>query len=559
MIEVIGPQGGGAHLDEALGIVRSPALLHLAIFPELVLDQVILGVHAHGLETSRCQEHSHAAVHVALAALEHCLYVPHHRLEILALVQEHSIPVGHLVLPVLLPLAQGELLEELVRRDYEHRRSRLEAHTALYAYDCVSHVHIATYSVRRRYAFDGLYGFHSVIVPSAVDSDQHALFEFERYLFASLFADLLEICLLRQPLAAVQNLAAADGSAPESDVIGIFQLREVGREAVRIEVIDFVLARQSHIPRQGYDFHIRRHYHKGHIEAHLVVAGACRAVRYRIRAYLLRVACDGHCLEYAFRRHRNRICSVAEHVAIYHIFNGLFVIFLRYVEGHVFLRAEFVGVLLVLFELLGGEAARIGAGRIYLISLFVRKVADGEGGVQTAAEGHDDLFRRRAVEHSGAEAAREVVAGEHVVVDTAFAALPEGRVRGEVLEGHGNVAQFGVDFHHCRSCGQTEDLRVRETAAGELEGLFLDGLGESLAAEFRLYDESGVGHEFLVVPAFYVTESRKDIAFHRDYGLAFAHFLFDIFGFSLGYASASYFCRVLDGLEYLGDVGDVLL
>ena len=111
--------------------------------------------------------------------------------------QEHSIPVGHLVLPVLLPLAQGELLEELVRRDYKHRRSRLEAHTALYSYDCVAHVHIATDSIRRRYAFDGLYGFHSVIVPSAVDSDQHALFEFERNLFAALFADLLEICLLR--------------------------------------------------------------------------------------------------------------------------------------------------------------------------------------------------------------------------------------------------------------------------------------------------------------------------------------------------------------------------
>ena len=54
-------------------------------------------------------------------ALEHSLDIGHHGLEVLALVEEHAVSVGHLVLPVLLPLGEGVFLEESPK-DLQERR-----------------------------------------------------------------------------------------------------------------------------------------------------------------------------------------------------------------------------------------------------------------------------------------------------------------------------------------------------------------------------------------------------------------------------------------------------
>src|SRR3712207_8599275 len=58
------------------------------------------------------------------------LHVGHDGFQILALVEEHTVPVGHLVLPVLLPLREGRLLEEPVGLDDEHGCCRSEEHTS---------------------------------------------------------------------------------------------------------------------------------------------------------------------------------------------------------------------------------------------------------------------------------------------------------------------------------------------------------------------------------------------------------------------------------------------
>lgn len=59
------------------------------------------------------------AVDMPLAAFEEGFHIRHHRFQVLALVQEHAIPVGNLVFPVLLPLAQRRLLQQPVSLDDE--------------------------------------------------------------------------------------------------------------------------------------------------------------------------------------------------------------------------------------------------------------------------------------------------------------------------------------------------------------------------------------------------------------------------------------------------------
>ena len=50
----------------------------------------------------------------------------YHWLQVLALVEEHSVPVAYLILPVLLPLAQSALLQQAVSLDDELRSCSLE-------------------------------------------------------------------------------------------------------------------------------------------------------------------------------------------------------------------------------------------------------------------------------------------------------------------------------------------------------------------------------------------------------------------------------------------------
>ena len=216
--------------------------------------------------------------------------------------QEHSVPVGNLILPVLLPFAEGELLQELVGGDDEHRRGGLEADTSLDADDGVPHVHVAPDAVRSGYRLNLLNGSDFVSELLAVDSGDLPFLELDLYGLGAVLRNLLQISLLRKPLSGVQNLAATDGCTPKADVVGIFKFLEISLETVLIKVIDLKLASQRHIPREGDDLDPRSHNKEGHVKADLIVAGSCRTVGDGIRADCLGITRDGHSLEYSLGR-----------------------------------------------------------------------------------------------------------------------------------------------------------------------------------------------------------------------------------------------------------------
>ena len=247
------------------------------------------------------QLHHHGPVDIPLAALQHCLDVPHYRFEILAFVNEHSVPYCHLLLPVLLPFAQGEFLEELVRRYYQHCRRSLESHASLDSDDGVSHVHVTADSVRGCDFLHCLDGLHAVGVFPSVHPYQRALGELQCDFLAAGLLNLLQIGLFRKSLPAVEYLAAADRCSPQPDVVGIFQLCKVGREAVCIEIVHLELAAEGHIPGERDDFHLRGHDHECHIEAHLVVSRSGGAVGDGVSPYFLGILGDCHGLENALR------------------------------------------------------------------------------------------------------------------------------------------------------------------------------------------------------------------------------------------------------------------
>ena len=207
---VVCTQCCGRDLDKSLGILGCPAFLHLAILSKLVLDQIVRTVDTDGREAIGTQFENGCSVDIALRRREHCLYVTHHRLQVLAFMQEHSVPVGHLVFPVLLPLAEGVLLQEAVCTDDEHRSSCLEAHTPLYADDGITDVHVTTNGIGCAYLLHFLYGLHRIVIGLSVDGFQLALLERQAQLFGAILCAVLQVCTFGQSLRGVKNLSATD-------------------------------------------------------------------------------------------------------------------------------------------------------------------------------------------------------------------------------------------------------------------------------------------------------------------------------------------------------------
>ena len=74
-----------------------------------------------------------------------------------------------------------------------------------------------------------------------------SFFKLYAQLFAAGFLHLLEIRAFGQSLRRVEYLAAADGRAPQTYVVGILQLGEVCLEAVFLKVVYLVVAAQGHV------------------------------------------------------------------------------------------------------------------------------------------------------------------------------------------------------------------------------------------------------------------------------------------------------------------------
>ena len=327
-----------------------------------------------------------------LATGEHGLDVGHHRLQILAFVQEHTIPIGHLFLPVLLPFRQSKLLEIAMSANDEHGRSRLEAHTTLDANDGIAHVAVASDSESCTDFLDLLDGFYFVVELLAVHRAQFSLLETELEEFRTFCRGVLQVGTLRQALLRIEYLAATNACPPEADIVAVFELCEVGKVAIPVEIVHLLLSGEVAIARQSDDFHARAHHEERHVEADLVVAGTRRAVGYGRSPYFASVPGDGECLENALARHRNRVAIVAQNVAEDHILQRLLVVFLRHVQGDILLCAQLVGVLFVGLELLRAESSRVGTGSIDFVTFLLRQIHHRVAGVKSATEGDNNFL-----------------------------------------------------------------------------------------------------------------------------------------------------------------------
>ena len=187
--------------------------------------------------------------------------------------QEHAIPVGYLVLPVLLPLAQRVLLKQTVGLDDELRSSCLKTYTALDADDGVAYVAVAANTVGCANLFYLLDGSHLVVKLLAVDGNNLALLERNLQFRLVLTCHVLQISLFGQSLGGVEYLAATDTGAPYTYVVRILQLGEVCKETVLVKVVYLLLAREGLVTCECDNLHTRCHYEECHVETDLVVAG----------------------------------------------------------------------------------------------------------------------------------------------------------------------------------------------------------------------------------------------------------------------------------------------
>ena len=234
MSKVICPQRRTHYLYESLRIGRCPCLRRLAILAEFVFHEVVGRVHSYGIKAERTEHECYLACDIALRGGEHCLDIGHHRFEILALVEEHPVPVADLVFPILLPFGECEFLQKAVCADDEHRCRSFESYTAFYSYYSVAHMAVASDAELRADRFYGLYRCNLIVVASAVDRTQLALFKAELQLLGLLLCDVFQVCLLGQSLSRVEQFAATYRRAPYPDVIRVFQFREVGKVTVGI-------------------------------------------------------------------------------------------------------------------------------------------------------------------------------------------------------------------------------------------------------------------------------------------------------------------------------------
>ena len=199
MVGIIDTQRCGCDLDEAFGIIGRPAFLHLAVFAELGLDQIVFRIYADRREGIGTQLQRGNTVHITLALGQHGFDVTHHRFQILALVEEHSVPIGNLIFPVLLPFTECKLLQKTVGTDDQHRRSGFETDTAFDADDGISYVHVTSDAICATDLLHFADGLDLIFELLSVDRTDLALFEADAQLFRTGFLYLLEIGAFGSP------------------------------------------------------------------------------------------------------------------------------------------------------------------------------------------------------------------------------------------------------------------------------------------------------------------------------------------------------------------------
>ena len=220
--------------------------------------------------------------------------------------------------------------------DNQHWSGCFKSYTSFDADDRISHMHVTADTVCCTDFFHLLDGSDFVFEYFTVHSMDFTVFEFKTKFFAASLCHLFQISTFRQTLCGVENFAAADGSSPQTYIVGIFQFREVCFEAMFFQIVDFVVAAQCHIACQRDDLDIRSQHQECHVEADLVVSGSCGTVGDRIGTDLVCIAGDCQRLKNTFRTDGDRISTVTEYISEDHIFQALFIIFFCYVNCYIF-------------------------------------------------------------------------------------------------------------------------------------------------------------------------------------------------------------------------------
>ena len=178
----------------------------------------------------------------------------------------------------------------------------LKANTSLYADDGVADIAVTTDSVAGTNLLDLLYRLHLVVKLLAVYGCNLTLLEGDgQCALWFLGGNVLQICLLRQTLCWVEQLAATDTGTPDTYIIRILQLGEVCEESILVQIVHLFLTCQFLVTCQSDNLHSWCHHEEGHVETNLVVACSGRTVCDGISANLVGIACNGYCLEDTLR------------------------------------------------------------------------------------------------------------------------------------------------------------------------------------------------------------------------------------------------------------------
>ncbi len=227
-------------------------------------------------------------------------------------------------------------------------------------------MHVATYGVRTGNLLHGEDGLHMIVVLFTVDADYLALVECEGERFMTVAFELGRIGLFGKSGVGMQRLFTAYRCTPNTLVYRIFGFFEVEIDTVTADIFYLLLTAEMTIAYEGYNLYLGSYGTEYHIETHLIVTRAGRAVTKVIGPYLLGITSYARRLRDTFCAHGQGVSTVLEHVAVDHIADSIVIECLRQIEFFEALDTECQRPFLNGGDLLFAETAGVAYNGVHL-------------------------------------------------------------------------------------------------------------------------------------------------------------------------------------------------